>query len=147
MKPILCVVDLTPSSQRVLEVAATIASACHAHLIVLFSYRLLDLGRGGNVLNLKESMDAKAKALFQELCTSVLDKKDVMFEFHTEIGFTADRIRTYIDKKAVGMVVIGEQQAGDIDEHRSLSLRSFISDMRLPFIIVPEDATVELLHA
>ena len=98
-------------------------------------------------MNLKESMDAKAKALFQELCTSVLDKKDVMFEFHTEIGFTADRIRTYIDKKAVGMVVIGEQQAGDIDEHRSLSLRSFISDMRLPFIIVPEDATVELLHA
>lgn len=147
MEPILCVVDLTPSSQKVLEIAATVASACHAHLIILFSYRLVDLGRDADVLTLKASMDAKARSRFNELCAPVLDNKEVVYEFQTEIGFTADRIRTYINKKAVGMVVIGERQANDIDEHRSLTLREFISDMKLPFLIIPEEAKVEALQA
>ena len=147
MRPILCVVDLTPSSEKVLEIAATVASACHARLIILYSYRLLDLGRNANVLTLKDAMDAKAKARFCELGASILSKKDVEYEFQTEIGFTADRIRTYVNEKAAGMVVIGERQANDIDEHRSLTLREFITNMKLPFLIIPEESTVELLQA
>lgn len=144
MRPILCVVDLTPSSEKVLEIAATVASACHARLIILYSYRLVDLGRDANVLTLKDSMDAKAKARFIELGESVLRDKDVAYEFQTEIGFIADRIRTHVREKVAGMIVIGERQANDIDEHMSLTLREFISNMKLPFLIIPEESTVEL---
>jgi nucleotide-binding universal stress UspA family protein len=147
MRPILCVVDLTPSSEKVLEIAATVASACRTRLIVLYSYRLVDLGRDANVLALKASMDASAKARFQELSESVLKNKDVVYEFQTEIGFVADRIRTYVNEKAAGMVVIGENQANNIDEHRALTVREFISNMKLPFLIIPEESTVELQRA
>jgi nucleotide-binding universal stress UspA family protein len=147
MRPILCVVDLTPSSEKVLEIAATVASACRTRLIVLYSYRLVDLGRDANVLSLKAMMDARAKARFQELGESVLKDKDVVYEFQTEIGFVADRIRTYVNEKAAGMVVIGERQANDIDEHRALTVREFIGNMKLPFLIIPEESTVELQRA
>jgi nucleotide-binding universal stress UspA family protein len=147
MRPILCVVDLNPSSEKVLEIAAKLASACHTRLIVLYSYRLVDLGRDENVLTLKASMDARAEARFQELGASVLKDKDVVYEFQTEIGFLADRIRTYVNEKAAGMVVIGERQANDIDEHRALTVREFISNMKLPFLIIPEESTVELQRA
>jgi nucleotide-binding universal stress UspA family protein len=147
MRPILCVVDLTPSSEKVLEIAATVASACRTRLIVLYSYRLVDLGRDANVLTLKASMDARAEARFQELGASVLKDKDVVYEFQTEIGFVADRIRNYVNEKAAGMVVIGERQANDIDEHRALTVREFISNMKLPFLIIPEESKVELERA
>ena len=145
MRPILCVVDLTPSSEKVLEIAATVASACSARLIILYSYRLVDLGRDADVLISKASIDAKAKARFLELGASVLNKKRVVYEFQTEIGFTADRIRTFVNENSVGMVVIGERQANDIDEHRSLTLREFISNMKLPFLIIPEESPVEVI--
>jgi nucleotide-binding universal stress UspA family protein len=145
MRPILCVVDLTPSSEKVLEIAATVASACCARLIVLYSYRLVDLGRDADVLTTKASIDAKAKARFFELGASVLSNKNVVYEFQTEIGFTADRIRTFVNENSAGMVVVGERQANDIDEHRSLSLREFISNMKLPFLIIPEESPVEVI--
>lgn len=145
MRPILCVVDLTPSSEKVLEIAATVASACRARLIILYSYRLVDLGRDADVLISKASIDAKAKARFMELGASLLNHKNVLYEFQTEIGFTADRIRAYVNENAVGMVVIGETQANDIDEHRSLTLSEFISNMKLPFLIIPEESSVELI--
>lgn len=147
MRPILCVVDLTPSSEKVLEIAATVASACGSRLIILYAYRLNDLSSDANVLALKESMDVRAKARFYELGASVLKNKNVVYEFQTEIGFIADRIRTYATDKAAGMVVIGEKHANEIDEHLSLTLHEFISKMKLPFLIIPEELTVEMLQA
>ena len=145
MRPILCVVDLTLSSEKVLEIAATVASACSARMIILYSYRLVDLERDADVLNSKASIDAKANERFLELGASILNNKNVVYEFHSEIGFTADRIRTYVNEKAIGMIVVGERQANDIHEHRSLTLREFINNMKLPFLIIPEESTVEVI--
>jgi hypothetical protein len=144
MKPILCVVDLTPEYRDVVEIAAMVASAWEVPLIILYSYRLVDLGRGADVRRLKDWMDTKANTSFNELFASLLTRKKVSFEFQSEIGFISDRIHTYIDRQAVGMVVIGETQANQMDEHRSLTLREFVGEMKLPFLIVPQQQLVPI---
>ena len=144
MKPILCVVDLKEPCRKVLEVAASIASKCHTHLIVLFSYRLINLGAESDLSTVKFTMDNKAKSKFNEFNKYLLQDK-ITYEFQTEIGFDADRISSYAKGNCVGMVIIGEGQAYDISEGRPFTLREFITDMKLPFLIVPEEVNVEAL--
>src|SRR5688572_29783425 len=146
MKPILCVVDLKDSSSKVLEIAVSIASAFHTHLIVLFSYRLIGLGAELDLCTVKSTMDNQAKKQFTESSKYLLQNKDITHEFQTEIGFRADRISSYIKRNSVGMVIIGENQANDINESRSFTLGQFITDMKLPFLIVPEEVNVEALQ-
>jgi nucleotide-binding universal stress UspA family protein len=145
MKPILCVVDLKEPCQKVLEVAASIASKCHSHVIVLFSYRLINLGAEGDISSIKFIMDNEARNKFNEL-SKYLSQNEITYEFQTEIGFNADRIRSYAKRDSVGMVIIGESQAYDINEGRSFTLWQFITDMKLPFLIVPDEVNVEALQ-
>jgi hypothetical protein len=145
MKPILCVVDLTESSQAVLKVAVTVASACDAHLLILFSYRLVDLGRGADMSTIKSTMDAKAKDKFNELEKTFLRNKNMTYEFHPEIGFVADRVSAYIKRNEVGLIILVEDQVNDINETKSFTFRQFIADMKLPFIIVPAEVNAEAI--
>ena len=145
MKPILCVVDLKEPCRKVLEVAASIASKCHTHLIVLFSYRLINLGAENDLSTVKFTMDNKAKNKFNDFNQYLLQNK-IAYEFQSEIGFSADRISSYAKRNSIGMVIIGESQAYDINEDTSFTLREFITDMKLPFLIVPEEVNVEALE-
>jgi hypothetical protein len=45
------------------------------------------------------------------------------------------------------MVIIGENQANDINEERSFTLGEFITQMNLPFVIVPAEVNVEALQS
>lgn len=143
MKPILCVVDLTDSCYKVLEVAATVASSTRAHLIVLFTYRLIDLERIKDTTRFRGVMEERAKEKFVKFEKEILMNKDFSYEFQIEIGFLSDRINSYIARDAAGMVIIGEKQASAIEENRSVSLQHFIKNTNRPFIIVPQLKSVE----
>src|SRR5688572_8460258 len=89
MKPILCVVDLKEPCEKVLEVAGSIAAKCDTHVIVLFSYRLINLGAERDMSTIKLFMDNEAKDKFNGLKKFFLRNK-ITYEFRTEIGFSAD---------------------------------------------------------
>jgi hypothetical protein len=145
MKPILCVVDLEESCRKVLEVAASIASKCHTHLIVLFSYRLINLGADGDMSTVKLSMDNQAKNKFKQFNECLL-QNTIAYEFKPEIGFSADRISSYAKGNSIGMVIIGENHAYGINEDTPITLRQFITSMNLPFLIIPQETDVEALE-
>lgn len=138
MKQILCVVDLTESAGKVLEVAAEMATACNARLLVLFPYRLINSsGYRGDIPSLKLKLEIEAKGKFEELRQGLADAHKTTCEFVSEIGFVPDRIEANIRKRKVDMVVIGQEQSQDSDDLKSLTLQHLISTSSLPFVIVP----------
>jgi hypothetical protein len=90
-------------------------------------------------------MDNKAKTKFQEFNRYLLQNA-IAYEFQPEIGFSADRISSYAKGNSIGMVIISENQAYDINEDRAVTLRQFITEMKLPFLIIPDEVNVHALE-
>ena len=139
MKRILCVIDLTEASARVLETAGNIASGSNAHLLVLFPYRLTDFGYRGDMTALRQKLESEAREKFLALKQNVPVLHSISCEFQPEIGFIFDRIISNVKKSQVDMIVIGQLQTVAINDAKGISLQSLISSSTLPFVIVPEE--------
>jgi hypothetical protein len=144
MRPILCVIDLTESAVKVLEVAARMAYAYKSHLTILFPYRLIDKEYRGEIskLKIKLEQEARDKFLLLKKLVPVLDQ--VSHEFQPEIGFPADRIISFVKWNKVDAVVISQRQANLMNEVNQLPLQSLITNSKLPFMIVPEEIDVDV---
>jgi hypothetical protein len=138
MRPILCVIDLTESSAAVLEVAARIAFAFKTHLTVVFPYRLVDYGYKGDLVKLKIKLvdDAREKFCCLKKHITLLDQ--LSYEFQPEIGFSADRITSYLKLNVPSMIVMSQYQANAMNELGGMELQNLITDSKLPFTIVPK---------
>jgi nucleotide-binding universal stress UspA family protein len=145
MRPILCVIDLSEKSGQVLEVAARMAYAYKSHLTILFPYRLIDRSYSGDVAKLKIKLEQEAKEKFSSLKSQLPLLKQVSHEFQSEIGFPADRINSFVRRNKVDSVVISQRQATLMNEVNPLALQNLITNSRLPFTIVPEEADAEVL--
>ncbi|HEU5146656.1 MAG TPA: universal stress protein [Chryseosolibacter sp.] len=143
MKQILCVIDFSESAGRVWSVATGIASACGAHLIVLFPYRLIDYTHEGDIPSLKRKLETEAKTKFFALKSSNPLTENVACEFHAEIGFMADRIKAYVKRNTIDMVVIGQEPTTGAIDTKGFNLQELISSSKLPFIIVPAPVKAE----
>lgn len=147
MKRLLCVIDLTEASARVLEIAGNIASGCKAHLVILFPYRLIDYGYRGDITALRRKLESEAYEKFQELKRNVPVLHTIPHEFQPEIGFIFDRIASNVKKNQVDMIVIGQQQTLAINDAKGVSLQSLISSFTLPYVIVPEERNPQPVHS
>lgn len=143
MKRLLCVVDLTESAARVLDVAATIANACGAHLLVLFPYRLMDYELHGDLSLWRRRIEAEAMEKFNALKNAVPSLGTTSCEFHAEIGFVFDRVSSSVAKNEIEMIIIGQQQVRGIRERQGLTLENLVSTSMRPFLIVPQAKTAE----
>jgi nucleotide-binding universal stress UspA family protein len=136
MKQILCVVDFSEATEKVLEEAANLANASKAHMIVLFPYRLLSQGHGDDMVALKTTLESEAKKKFQNMKNTLQSLEKASCEFQPEIGFAAGRISAYLAKKYVDMVIIGEQQLNEGNYKNGSDLQNMISTSRVPFVVV-----------
>lgn len=145
MRQILCVIDFSDSSKKVLEVAARIAIACHAHLMVLFPYRLIDHGHQGSLASLKLRLETEAKEKFNDLKDKLPHAETLSFEFQPEIGFVSDRIKAHIsrDKDYIDLVIVGQEQTTATSDSRGFNLHNLITNSGLPFVIVPAQVNTE----
>ena len=137
MKQILGVVDFSEATEKVLEVAAGLANANNANLIVLFPYRLIHEDLGGDMISLKKRLEAEARKKFQAIRDGLQALEKTPCEFHPEIGFLAGRLSSYLSKKNVDMVIIGERQVNEGSSKNSPDLQNLISASTIPFVIVP----------
>ena len=135
----MCVIDLTETSGKVLEVGARIANACKAHLIVLFPYRLIDYGYRGDMGSLKGKLEAEAREKFHDLQKLLGGMETLSREFHPEIGFIADRINSYVKKNKIEMVIVGQEQTINTKDVKEFNIQHLIADSKIPFVIVPAD--------
>jgi hypothetical protein len=143
MRQILCVIDLTESSVAVLNVAAKVASAYQSNLTVLYPYRLVDYGYTGDLIKLRQNLELEAHEKFSLIKKRVEGMDHLSFEFQPEIGFTSDRINSYINKNSPDMIIIGQVQANMIDEVNGITLQNLIKNLKLPFMLVPMEMDVK----
>ena len=143
MKQILCVVDLSQSSAKVLEVAAGIAGAWRAHLIVLYPYRLIDYGHTGEMSTLRRKLEAEAREKFYILQRGVPNMESLSHEFKPEIGFIADRVMDYTKTNSIGMVIVAQPQTDSGNDLKSFNVQSLIKNSKVPFVIVPYEVSTE----
>jgi hypothetical protein len=146
MRKILCVVDLTESSGKVLEVAAGIANACKSHLVVLFPYRLIDYAFNGDVATLKSKLETEARQKFNTIKVTLPEFEKLSFEFQPEIGFLADRLSAHVKIDRVDMVVIGQEQSINTNDIKGFNLQQLITSSKIPFMIIPEVLNVEAVY-
>lgn len=144
MRPLLCVIDLSETSLQVLEVAAKMAYAYKSHLTILFPYRLIDNGFRGEISKLKIKLEQDAKERFSFLKNQLTLLDQISYEFQPEIGFTADRISSFVRRTKIDSVVISQQQANLMNEVNPFALQELITNSKLPFTIVPEKVDSEV---
>jgi hypothetical protein len=145
MRPILCVVDLSESSIKVLEVAARMAYANKTHLTILFPYRLISNGYKDDVSKLKGKLEQEARDKFLVIQKQVELLNHLFFEFQPEIGFAFDRINSYTKLNKVDMIVISQSQANSINELNVMALQNLIANSKAPFTIVPQEINTEIV--
>lgn len=143
MRQILCVIDFTDSSGKVLEVATRIANACRAHLIVLFPYRLIDHTFQGKLPSLKLKLESAAREKFEKLKESLPVMETLSVEFQPEIGFTSDRINAHVGKDPIDMIVVGQELTDSPNDIKGFNLQHLISNSKLPVVIVPTEVNAE----
>jgi nucleotide-binding universal stress UspA family protein len=139
MKPVLCALDFSESSRWVMRSAIEVALRHRTSLIVLFSYRLVQPFEG-TIADYRKNVESKARASFEELIKKVSSHENVKYEFRSEIGFLSDRIEAYVEKNDVGVIVIGHEMANAMNDHKGMSLQQFINTIKVPILIVPEEA-------
>jgi nucleotide-binding universal stress UspA family protein len=144
MRPILCVIDLSETSIKVLEVAARMAYANKTHLTILFPYRLINNGYKDDVSKLKLKLEQEAREKFKEIEKKIVALKLIGFDFQPEIGFAADRISYYVKRIKVDMIILSQRQADSIGEINGLGLRTLITNSKVPFTIIPEEIDTEI---
>jgi len=58
--------------------------------------------------------------------------------FRTEIGFLSDRLEAFIKFGDVKLLIMSNNTAADIYEHKSLTLKEFTKKVDVPILVVPE---------
>jgi hypothetical protein len=144
MRPILCVIDLTETSVKALEVAAKLAYVQKTSLTILFPYRLIDYGYRCEVSNLKTKLEDEAIENFFRLKKRVVLLNQLLYDFKPEIGFAGNVISSHVKRNKVDMVVISQRQANSINEVNNIALQNLIANSKLPFTIIPDDIDTEI---
>lgn len=145
MRQILCVIDFSESSKKVLELAARFAVACKSHLTVLFPYRLIDHHHQGSLASLKQTLESEAREKFNTLRKTLPDESILSCEFQPEIGFISDRINAHVDrnKECIDMVIVGQEQTASSNDSKGFNLQNLLTNSRIPFVIVPTEVNAE----
>jgi hypothetical protein len=144
---ILCAIDFSESSVHSLRWASKIAICTEAHLAVLFSYRLIQTGKVADILSFKRKTEEEARQKFLALHGAISNGNDIGNDaaqsFITEIGFYSDNIENFIRKNPSTLVVLSESMANEIYEHKGQTLVSFLKQLKVPLLIVPNSPSPE----
>ncbi len=130
---ILCVIDFSDSSRKVLQWAVESAAYNRAHLTVLYPYRLTRLPFGESAVAMRKKIEEQAIKNFKTLETELLKDKNISYDFKSEVGFLSDRVEEHAKRNPLSCVVIDKSI-------RSINRESFddlVEHAHVPVVIVP----------
>ena len=130
---ILCVIDFSESSKKALEWAAENARTYESHLTVLYSYRLIDIRNGENIIELRRKIEDEANRNFKILENDLLLNKHISYDFKTEVGFIAGRVEEHVKNHPINFLVIDKNLRMSNKE----SFDDLMENTQVPLLIIP----------
>ena len=142
MKAILCALDFSEASENIVKQAMDMAMQRGGGLIVLYAYRLIQ-PMEGSMVDYRNSMEERAGRNFEAIMNRIEMNGSVPYEFRTEIGFLSDRVEDFTKRNTVDLIVMGQNLARTINEHRGMTFEHFLDTVNLPVLVVPARKVVE----
>jgi hypothetical protein len=130
---ILCVIDFSDSSKKVLQWAAENAGTYQLHLTVLYSYRLNHVKHGENITAVRRKIEDDANKNFKILENDVLLNRQISYDFKTEVGFISDRVEEHSKKHPINFLVIDK----NIRTSNKESFDDLMENTQVPLVIIP----------
>jgi hypothetical protein len=137
---VLCAIDFSESSIQALRWANKLAAGTGAALAVQYSYRLIQQGNARDVLSFKRKTEEESKSKFSEIERTLFNGNGASKSFITEIGFYSDNIENFIRKNPSTVVVLGEDLAESIYDHKGETLVDFLKGLHVPLVVVPNNS-------
>jgi nucleotide-binding universal stress UspA family protein len=132
-KTILCAIDFSESSIHALRWAVEIAVLLEAHLTIVYPYRLIRTGTGGEVIRMKKAIEEEAVRNFGPLEQDILGGLSLSYDFRPEVGFISDRVRDYARKQPLSFLVMGKM----LGEGGAELMQNLVEEINVPVVIVP----------
>lgn len=136
---VLCAIDFSESSIQALKWANKIAAGTGASLAVQYSYRLIQQGKVPDVLSFKRKTEEESRRKFAQIESELFKGNGMSKSFITEIGFCSDNIENFVRKNPSTMVVLSEELAESIYDHKGETLIAFLKGLNVPLLVVPND--------
>lgn len=127
---ILCAIDFSDASLRALQWAIDQAKLNQYHLHILYTYRLQAVAQE-SAFQVKQKMVDTANKKFAEVEKERLNKKNINYDFRTEVGFLEDRLVDRIAKNSVKSVVLPKALCKGND-----SLNEVLENVGVPVVMV-----------
>jgi hypothetical protein len=137
---ILCLIDFSEASRQALDWAAREAARLDTALTVLYPYRLNQIKGKGDLVSLRNGLDAEAVSNFDKIAKSTLSAAKVRYEFKPEVGFINDRVYAHSHQREFAMMVISKRMALNNKE----SMAELIDLIKFPLVIVPQSITEKI---
>lgn len=128
---ILCVIDMSKSSKETIRWGVTMAQYLKAHLIILYTYRLIPT-KNGEVVQHKKKIEENAMQKFRVFENELLTDKGVPYEFRTEVGFVSDRIEDHAKNNSLNFLVIDKH----INTNKE-TLDDSLDHLQIPTLLIP----------
>ena len=135
-KTILCAIDFSKSSLNALQWSLREGKLIHAHVTILFCYRLIP-GQPGTLTDIKKKIEQEANLKFQKIETEVIKGDSPAYQFLTEVGFFSSRIASIVDNLPVCMVVMGSSIVKNFNDDHHPAFEEFLYKATVPVVVVP----------
>ncbi len=132
---ILCAFNLGESADEAVKSAVLFGFHFHLPIMILCSYRLIQSKGSEEVQTVKKRYEKMAVEKWKHIDSAQSGIKPF---FRTEIGFLSDRIESFVKSGKVRMLILGNNAATDIYEHKGLTLKEFIKKVDVPVLVIPE---------
>jgi len=132
---VLCAFNLGESADGVVKSAVSFSVHQKLPLMILCSYRLIQTNASEEVQSVKKRFENMAIKKIKSIDNV---EHGIKPSFRTEIGFLSDRVESFVKTGKVKLIVVSNETASNIYEHKGLTLKEFVKKINIPVLVIPE---------
>jgi len=134
-KAILCMIDFSVNTEKVVKWAAEDAFDHQASLSILYPYRLKFQRDGEEKPMAKKQQETEAMEGFQKIKAAIPILKDIPHDFLVEVGFATDRLEAHMQDEGMSLIVLSREMARMVENDNNWN--TLLKRLTIPIVLVP----------
>jgi nucleotide-binding universal stress UspA family protein len=133
-KAILCMVDFSVNTEKVLKWAVEDAMDHKASLSILYPYRLKFQRDGEQKPVAKKQQESEALESFEKIKAAVPTLRQVPHTFLVEVGFATDRLEAHMNDEGMSLIVLSREMARIVENDSNWN--ALLKRLTIPIVLV-----------